>query len=199
MINFGKYLVLNMVRFSHPKVLFTTIVSMVNPPTTIQEVAFCLDDDTMQRLIIGVADHLRDVTFSQCTSQQLPVTTSTVATTTSSENSSSKFLYLLHSAYLSNRQGSHQSSSQWIHYCCQKHYYTCSQGVSFLSQFMLPSIFPQRVKLHEGREIWELRLDLQEFMATRMVWKLQAVHVAHNWCQCSSRSTKSWRHQSCEG
>ena len=90
------------VRFSHSKLLFRTIISMANPSTTTQEVVLRLDDETMQRLIVGIADHLRDATFSQSTSQQLPVTTSTVATTTNSGNPGSKILSLLHSACLSN-------------------------------------------------------------------------------------------------
>ena len=156
---------------------------MANPPTTTKEVVLCLNDETMQRLIVGIADDLRNATFSQSTSQQLPVTKFTVETTTSS---GSKFLSLLHSVYLSNRHDIR------VHTRLVVGGYTtvARSNATFAVEVLVLSLLicaplnfarsKQRAKLHKGREIWELYLDLQEFMATGIVWKSQAVHVTHN-------------------
>ena len=42
---------------------------MMTPPTSTQEVVLCLDDETMQTLIVGVADHLQDASSSEPSSQ----------------------------------------------------------------------------------------------------------------------------------
>jgi len=64
---------------------------MAIPPKSTQEVVLRLYDETMQRLIVGVTDHLRDASTSQSLSQQQPpVTTSTGPAYTGQGNSGSK-------------------------------------------------------------------------------------------------------------
>ena len=45
------------------------IHSVMATPASSQEVVLRLDDETMQRLIVGVADHLRDATANQLLTQ----------------------------------------------------------------------------------------------------------------------------------
>jgi len=67
---------------------------MTTPTISTQEVVLRLDDETMQRLIIGVADHLRYDATSEPAAQHQPASTSmSTATPTNSTggNQDSKY------------------------------------------------------------------------------------------------------------
>ena len=110
---------------------------MANPPKSTQEVVLRLDDETMQRLIVGVAGHLRDATTSQSLSQQqLPVTKSTGPAYTGLEVSFDyHILHILATPY--KCPSSSCSESRW-RFC-------------LVIRAPLKDTFSrQRVKLHEG-------------------------------------------------